>query len=398
MRIAHIVSTYPPYYGGMGNAVFALTEELARRGHDVEVLTPGYYEDAEICSRELPATSDHAPALTRDIARVKRLAPSLSYGNAARLPTIARELDTADIVHLHYPFFGTANLVRRWKLRHPDRPLIITYHMDTRAPGWKGLVFSAYARWWLPKILTAADRVIATSFDYARVSQAREVFAAHPERWVEIPLGVDTNRFLPRPTPAHLMSRYGLSADVPTVLFVGGMDSAHYFKGVEQLLLALTVVKKTRPIQAVLVGGGNLRETYIQKARGMGLSRDAHFVGRVSDAELPAYYNLADLMVLPSTTAGEAFGMVLLEAMASGVPVIASDLPGVRTIAKQGGVIVPPRDPRALADAIIEYHLHEYANRQEFRDEVRQIAVSTYAWPVVVEQIEAVYESLASNK
>ena len=141
MKIAHIVCTYPPYYGGMGNSVFKMASALSKLGYEVEVFTPHYYEEKEIRSEEAPPARTHEEPLQEQIETVTRLTPDIQYGNAARMPQIGRELDDFDLVHLHYPFFGTANLVRKWKLRNPDKPLVITYHMDTRGTGWIGLAF-----------------------------------------------------------------------------------------------------------------------------------------------------------------------------------------------------------------------------------------------------------------
>ena len=162
MNIAHIVCRYPPYYSGMGNAVFEMCEELGRRGHGVAVYTPQYHEAKEIKSAGAPPARIHTPELKQQIDHAKRLTPSLEYGNAARLPQLTHELDDFDLVHLHYPFFGTAGLVRKWKRRHPGKPLVITYHMDTRSPGWKGLIFRSYATYWLPRVLSAADRLLVS--------------------------------------------------------------------------------------------------------------------------------------------------------------------------------------------------------------------------------------------
>src|SRR5262249_14903081 len=150
-----------------------------------------------------------------------------------------------------------------------------------------------------PKILASADRLIATSFDYIATSDARQSYHEHPDRWVEIPLGVDTNRFAPRAKSVSLLTRHQLEPDRPTILFVGGMDAAHYFKGIPDLLVALALLKKSNfAFQAVFVGSGSLRERFVLETNGMGLKSMVRFVGRVSDAELPAYYNLADLLVL----------------------------------------------------------------------------------------------------
>lgn len=393
MKIAHIVCTYPPYFGGMGNAVFSLVEALMARGHEVEVFTPGYYDKKELRGPNEQPQARHHVQLDTQIATVHRLAPSLQYGNAARLPQIAHELDAFDVVHLHYPFFGTANVVRTWKIRNPHKKLVITYHMDAEARGWKGLVFSGYARFWMPKVLAAADLLIASSFDFIEHSQARTLHRAAPERWKEIPFGVDTERFSLGDKRSDLLRDLNMASGTPIVLFVGGMDSAHHFKGIPTLLKALVLLKKVQKLpQVVLVGDGALRESYMLQAQGMGLAESVRFVGSVSNADLPDYYRLANVCVLPSTSRAEAFGLVLLEAMASGVPVVASDLPGVRTIAQKGGSTFPVRDYGALADQIAAAC---FGGALPSAEVVRSIALREYSWPKIAEQHEQVYTTLA---
>lgn len=379
MKIAHIVCSYPPYYGGMGNVVFETASRLTQLGHEVVVYTPQLEEPTE-----------------EVIEYARRLKPSIHYGNAARLPTIERELDTFDIVHLHYPFFGTANLVRRWKLRHPEKPFVITYHMDTRGPGWKGLVFKLYAGYWMPKILGVADRLIVSSFDFLEHSQAASLYREQRDRWVELPFGVDLERFKPIEKPKHLFEEYNLNPDIPTIIFVGGMDAAHYFKGIPILLQSLFLLKRDGVnAQCLLVGDGELRQSFELQAQGLGISGMVRFAGRVSHDRLPLHYSLADLLVLPSTTQGEAFGVVILEAMASGVPVIATDLPGVRTIARDAGFVVPPSDPISLAQAIAGY-LSGENDREVWKMSARHVAEEEYAWGPIVEKLEGVYNKLTS--
>ncbi len=390
MRIAQIVCSYPPYYGGMGNVVFQTASELTKLGHEVEVLTPDYYPMQEIKSATAEPEEYHAPEVKERIDYATRLKPALQYGNAAYIPQIQNELDRFDLVHLHYPFFGVANLVRKWKLRNPKKPLVITYHMDTRAPSWKGLFFKYYSKFWMPRILGATDKLLVSSFDYLNASQARGLY---PDKWIELPFGVDTEKFAPREKPEELFLRHNLSSDLPTVLFVGGMDSAHYFKGVSVLLEALLGLKRNKmPVQAVFVGDGELRADFELRSKWLRLDDLAHFVGQVSDDDLPYYYNLADLFVLPSVSQSEAFGMVLLEAMASGVPVVASDLPGVRTVAQEGGVVVPPNSPQALAEAI--YSFFSQNNQADRSQNVRQVAMDKYSWPVIVKKLDEVYQQL----
>jgi glycosyltransferase involved in cell wall biosynthesis len=388
MKIAHVVSTYPPYYGGMGNVVFKIVDELAQRGHDVQVMTPLFEDETkkEEARQEIQEKKDYA----------ERLAPSIQFGNAARLPQIKSMLDDFDLVHLHYPFFGTAELVRKWKIKHPEKPLVITYHMDARGDGLKGFIFKAYEKFWMPKILKSADLLICSSFDYIKSSDAGFLYSKSPEKWIQLPFGVDIERFCPRPKPEPLFLRHNLSSDLPTILFVGGMDSAHYFKGITVLLNALNLLKENGvEVQAVFVGDGDLKEAYSLRSVGYGL-KNVHFVGRVSDDELPYYYNLADLFVLPSINRCEAFGMVLLEAMASGVPVLASDLDGVRTVAMDGGVVVTPNNIIQLANRIQEFFISEN-DRTKWAVSARRVAEEKYSWDIIIEQLEKSYYFLANN-
>lgn len=391
MKIAHVVCTYPPYYGGMGNVAYQTVEELARQGQNVRVYTPQYYADAEL-QDAADQESLHDQSTTEQIATVHRLAPSLSYGNAARMKRLRKELEDIDVVHLHYPFFGTAGILRKWRAAKASRRLVLTYHMDTRAPGWKGAIFALYAKWYLPKMLDVADACITSSFDYIAGSQAATHFQKHKELWHELPFGVDGGRFSPRDLPQVWYDQLGLDPTIPTILFVGGMDSAHYFKGVDYLLQALKLLTDAHlHFQAILVGEGNMRETYELHAKGMGLERHVRFVGRVGDDLLPNFYNLADVFVLPSIHRGEAFGMVLLEAMASGVPVVASDLPGVRTIAERAGVVVPPKQPRAIAEAIMTV-----LEQPTLGQQARRAVEDAFTWSARTTALINVYTTICS--
>lgn len=378
MKIAHIVCRFPPYYGGMGTVVFEMATAQIRQGHDVRVYTPQFEGPNE-----------------EQVEFAARLKPGFKYGNAAWLPSLTRELAEYDLVHLHYPFFGTANLVRRWKKKNPHIPLVVTYHMDNRAQGWLGLFFKYYAAFWLPKILGVADALHTASFDYLNVSDAKQLYKAKPEHWYEVPFGVDITRFKPRPKPTDWVAEAGLNPNAPTIIFVGAMDRAHYFKGVPILLDALTLVKNGGlMVQALFVGDGILREEFANRAVGLGIADRVRFLGRVSDADLPLVYNAADLLVLPSTTRGEAYGLVLLEAMASGLPVIATDLPGVRTLALESGTLVEPRSASDLAEALYGYFAR--GNDQAgWGARVRKIAEQKFSWEVIAKQMIEVYKKAA---
>lgn len=330
VRVAHVTCTYPPYRGGIGHVAAEYAARLPALGCEVEVFTPDYGDP------------DPAPP------GVHRLRARLRSGLCAVLPQLGgRLLDRFDLVHLHFPFYGAAQFVawRRW--RHARPKLVLTYHMDAHAPGWRGAVFGLHRRTLLPWIVRRADAVLVASRDYAEHAALGRLRDVLP-RVEEHPFGVDAQRFAPGDRAAA-RAALGLAA-APTVTFVGGMDRPHAFKGVSVLLRAAAALPRTT--QLALVGDGDLRARYQQEAAALGLN--ARFLGGLSAVQLPLAYTAADVVAFPSTSAAEAFGLVALEAAASARPVVASALPGVRAAVRDGttGVLVPAADPVALAQAL----------------------------------------------
>ena len=392
--IAHIVSTYPPYGGGMGNVAFYMVDELASRGHLVDVITPDY--------DKVPATKQQEIKQQKEVAlgkQIVRLDPKVSYGNAAILTNIDKKLDQFDIVHLHYPFYGSSNIVRRWKKRNPSKLLVITYHMDSIAFGWKGIIFDMYAKYYTPKILKSADCITVSSIDYVLNSKVNELYQKNKQQWIELPFGVDTNRFCVASSldkdqiKQRIYNKHGLNNQIPTVLFVGGMDYAHYFKGVDILLDAIAMLKSMGVfIQVLCIGSGNLLPQYKIKSQATRIDDLVKFTGFIPDQELSEYYQSVNATVLPSINKGEAFGMVLLESMACGTPIIASDLPGVRVLAHKGGIAVMPGSVLDLADA-----LQSLITKKDFWDKksslVRKIVEEEYTWKHVGDALEKMYNN-----
>jgi len=333
LRIAQVVVTYPPYRGGIGNVAHAYAEGLRARGHEVDVFTPAY-----------GGAPVEQPGVHRLRARVRA-------GQFALLPQLAHCCAGYDVVHLHFPFFGAAGFVAWARARGRIARLVLTYHMDAHASGLRGAAFACHRRLVLPWTVRQADRILVSSRDYA-AHAALGRLADLQDRVEEHPFGVDATRFHPGPAPAA-RARLALR-DAPTVTFVGGLDRAHAFKGVGVLLQA--AARLDRDVQLVLVGDGDLREAYRRQAVALGLGERARFLGGLADADLPDAYRAADVVVLPSVGRGEAFGLVALEAAACARPVVASDLPGVRTVVREGatGKLVPPGDVGALAEALAD--------------------------------------------
>ncbi|HBX16094.1 MAG: Glycosyltransferase (Modular protein) [Candidatus Magasanikbacteria bacterium GW2011_GWC2_41_17] len=321
MKIAIITPVFPPYLAGIGNVAAQQAAGLARKGIDVTVFTP-WYPDRDCSEISLPY-------------RVYRVWPDISHGNAAWIRKMPAEISSFDIIYLHYPFIGAIGAVLRCK-----KPLVVTYHMDLVGRGWKGLFFKIYTYLTLPKIVKIADKILVSSMDYAERSYLAPFLKKWSEKFVEAPFGVA----LPKIEENFLNNKTG-----ETILFVGALDKAHYFKGVDILLDAVSDLK----YKLIIVGDGDLRSNYEEKAKKLKIGDRVIFAGRVSSEKLSAYYQSADVFVLPSIDKSEAYGMVLLEAMAHGLPVIASNLPGVRgLVGEDRGLLVEPGDAEKLSQAL----------------------------------------------
>ncbi len=315
----------------------AHAEALRRAGHDVTIFSPGH-----------------------------NLQPLFRIGNSACVPQLWWKLRGFDAVELHYPFFGGAEWVWLWKKTFGQRTrLAVLYHMDTVGTGLLALVFRLYRALFLKTVLNAADAILVSSKDYFAMSQA--AFLKNDPRIHETPFGVDTKKFSPGGDKKE------------AILFVGGLDSAHYFKGVPVLIEAFTKIAML-PYELWIVGEGDLRPAYQTLAAKTVFGGHIRFLGRVTDDQLADLYRQARVHVLPSVDRSEAFGLVTLAAAASGIPSIVSDLPGVRSIVEAGktGLVVPPSDPAALAAALREL-LTDSARAEAMGSAARERVEQKYA-------------------
>ncbi len=330
MKIAQIVCVYPPYGGGIGRVAADYSQILQRQGHEVKVF--------------IPVNSQKENAMNPAVIRLK---PWLKFGHGAFIPQLFCKLKSFDIIYLHYPFFGGAEIVWLTKLLRGKNPrLFIHYHMDVFGLPGPAKILSWPSTLTRNSLFKKAELVTCASLDYVKNSQISRLYRSYPEKFIEIPFGVETDKFF----PAASVKRTGC----PRILFVGGLDRAHYFKGVNILLRALSELK-SKNWQLDIVGRGDLKPAYQRQATAMGIADKVKFLDKVSNRELPKIYRQADLLVLPSINKNEAFGLVLLEAMASGLPVIASALPGVRRVFKDGiqGLLARPGDKNDLREKIM---------------------------------------------
>ena len=354
MKVIHLSCVAPPQIGGIGRVASAEVELLKSEGIDASLIAPS----------DLPTY--------------------WSVGNAAMLNSqkLAQAVRDADVVHLHYPFYGTAGLVARMRRRGDIKRLVMSLHMDATATGVKGLIFDAHRALFQKKILDSADALLVSSKDYAVHSS----FARWKDRVIELPFGVDEKRFSPVQKP------HGR-----TVVFVGGMDRPHAFKGVDVLLHAFEELPQDAKL--VLVGDGELRPEYEKLAKGLGIGERVTFLGRISDAELPDVYRSADVLAFPSVTGAEAFGLVALEAQACGIPVVASDLPGVRTVVndKVTGFLSPAGDAKELA-AHLRLILENPGMAEEFGRAARERVLRSFTWDKHIDGLTEVYQNVCASR
>ncbi len=374
-KIAIVSPTFPPYRGGIGKVAELDARQLAALGHEVHVFAPA--------GAAAPAGAGYA---------VHGLRPVCRCGNAALVTGVRRLRREFPLVLLHYPFFGGAEPLALWG-RGPGK-LAVVYHMDVVGKGWLRAAFGLHTRWLMPRIMRAADRVIVTSFDYLRYSNLSPVFPGRQSLFRELPPSVDTGRFSPGGKPPRLLDRHGLDLADRVVVFVGGLDQAHYFKGVPVLLQALAT-RALKGVKVVIVGDGGLRPGYEALADRLGLAGRVIFAGAASDADLPDYYRLGDVFAFPSVDRSEAFGIAALEALASGLPVAATDLPGVRTIVRQDetGLLAPPGSVSGLAARLSDL-LGDDALRQRLGSAARRMAVEEYDDAVRARRLDQIVSEL----
>ncbi len=370
MKVVHLVCEAPPELGGMGKA--ALREAAGLRAHGIE--------STLITAEPKTTIQGEGPSF------VKRLPYLWRIGNASTLIGWHDAIASADIVHLHYPFYGTGEFVLFASNKLP--PIVVTYHMDAEASGVRQLLFTLERFFFQTILLKRAKKILVSSFDYAKHSSVSRIFKREPDVFVENPFGIDIQMYSPGPSKRM---RFAVPEGVPCFLFVGGLDRAHQFKGIDVLLKAVGMIPQAH---LLISGEGDLRESYEEQARTLGIASRVHFLGRADDATVIDAYRSADAFAFPSTSAAEAFGLVALEAQACGTPVVASDLPGVRTVVKDGvtGFLVKPGNAGQLAG-----RLSEIASDKALRERLSAAAVqhaSRYSQDAHIDGLVRVYQDL----
>ncbi len=362
MRILHVYKDYFPVLGGIENHVRVLAEAQARAGHQVIAL---------VCNLGSRTTVEELNGVK--VVKSGRIATVASMPISLSQPLAVARL-RPDVIHVHSPY--PLGEVSAWLLGRGSR-LVITHHSDVvRQKGLLRLYGPV-----LRRVLRRADRILTDSPNYMRTSAWLQPVR---DKCTVVPLGVDPVRFAPSASPY---------AGPPMLLFVGRL---RYYKGLDTLLHALVALPD---VALSVVGEGAMRTEWEELAASLGIASRVRFVGEVDDDALPGIYRQATAFVLPANARSESFGTVLLEAMASGLPCVTTEVgTGTSWVVQDGvtGLVVPPNNPAALAGAIGRL-LADPGLARHMGQAGRERVEREFTESVMVDAVMAVYRDLLGD-
>lgn len=378
MKICHVSSCFLPSYGGVETFVYQLCKRQVQKGHQVKVITSD--------RGQIPKKNQE----WIDGIEVIRYPERHHLFEAPIIPRIAFRIlrEDYDVLHIHgmVPSISDLSLILG-RLR--QKPIILTYHCDAETPEY-GLIGELAGKGYAMAALFAvklADKIVATTKNYARTSL---VLSHVLEKTMIIPCGVDKSRFSPN-RDRRRGKKIAEKTNNHKILYVGKL--IHY-KGVDILIRAFNIVlaKSPKNCSLLVAGDGGERDELMNLVKRLDLCDHVTFSGGLPDELLPKCYQSSNLFILPSLASRrEAFGIVLLEAMASGLPVITSDIPGPNEVVKNGetGLLVPPGNAEKLAEAIISLLDDNYSSQMGNR--ARKDVEKKYDWSVIAEAYERLY-------
>lgn len=374
MKIGIVTQAYYPRYGGVTEHVHYTAVELRRRGHQVTIIT-SHFRKGEMNH------SAHVERIGYNVlVPFNRSFVDITVGLRLRhdLRRILREYDF-DVLHTHCP---TAPILPMLAIQAANCAQVGTFH-TTHPRGFLQDLFKNYLSERVVARLDARIAVSKTAEDSARLY--------YPGQYHVIPNGVDVERFHPG------LERFEEWRDPDRVnmLFVGRLDPR---KGLHFLLEAMPeILTRTRGRARLLVIGDSYLRPRLEAMVASSARDHVHFLGHVPSDDLPRWYATGDIFVSPATS-HESFGIVLLEALATGRPVVASDIPGYRSaiVPDEHAILFPPADVPALARAVSEL-VENPCRRAELACRGRARALE-FAWPKVTEKIEAVYHEVLAGR
>jgi glycosyltransferase involved in cell wall biosynthesis len=383
MKIGYFTTKFPysqsfkEYsYGGSTLAAYYLAIEMAKRGHGIDVFTTSVNSKGSIEKHENMTVYHYG-------TNFRMLSSNISFDLLGK--TVKYNVD---IAHEHFdiphgPFAGLRYAKKK------NVPLVVTYHGDWEE-GYGGLTrrmaIAFHNKFLVDKILSYADVIISPSEYYINGSR---FLRKYRDKIVVIPNGINIDEFDIPYSKEECRKKLGLPLDKKILLFFGYLSP---YKGPDVLVKAMSrVVKDVPDAELVFAGKGVMRDELEMSSKSLGVEKNVKFAGFVEDSLKPLYYKAADVFVLPSMMSTECYPLTILEAMACGVPIVASKIGGIPDAVKDGenGLLVQPRDSEALADAII-YLLETEDTREKLGKSGRK-KVEDYSWNKIAEETEKIY-------
>jgi len=368
VRIVQINKFYAPVVGGVEKHLQILAEGLKDKA-EVTVVTSNtglktHYDE-----------SDHLKVI-----KLPSLGTLFSAPLCISLIFLLRKMN-ADVLHFHFPY-PIASI--GYLLTRPKGKVVITFHNAIVRQRVLGKLLRPIETLFLKK----ADVIIAAS---PQIIENSEILRRFKRKCRVIPHGIDISKF-ESAKDSEAVREIKLKYSNRIVLFVGRLV---YYKGVEYLIKAMRHVNAS----LLLIGDGNLRNRLEKLTKNLKLDDKVHFLGEVTDEELPRYYHSCDVFVLPSVSPAEGFGLVQIEAQACGKPVISTALPtGVPfvNLHNRTGLIVPPKNSEALAEAINKL-LNSSPLRNKYEVEALKRA-RYFRAELMVKRVFRLYEELMNNQ
>lgn len=375
MDILQVCPYFLPHIGGVEKHVYMLSKEMIRRGHNVEVLTTNYdnLKDMDIVDGI-------------SIRRVKEIATAFK---TPITPKIVSEMKkySPEVVHSHSPpplsSYYASKACRRY-----GYPLVYTHHCDLEIPTRFGrFVRNIYLSTIGYTTIKTAKRIIVYTRSYASTSIILWKYKTDI-----VPTGIDVNKFNIMDA-SSLKKKYGLE-NKKIVLFVGRLEPQ---KGLRYLVESMNHLNKD--ISLIIIGEGTEKNKIKDIIGKLNLVKRVHLLGKIDEKLLPLHYNMCDVFVLPSTNRLEAFGLVLIEAMACGKPVVATDMPGIKEVVldEKTGFLCEPFDSKGLAEKI-RIILDDENKRKNMGKNARKHAIKNYSWEVIAKKIERIYEAASDER
>lgn len=380
-KLCIVTHTFLPHVGGIEKVVYEQGKRLFQKKYDVNVLTSKLFNNRFYVVNGIKVQCYNS----FNIGFRLGIPYPIPHFNSYR--TFVDAIKSNDLTHIHgHPYLSSliaAKLAKKY-----SKPLVLTQHNT----------FIEYNSIWNSfeklndlsvgkQILNLADKIIV-------VSNATKKYVlslgANSEKIIVLHNGVDINKFKPIDGAKNkIRNKLDINKDSKVALTVRRLV---YKNGVDTLLKsAETTIKKDPNIVFLIIGKGPDLVEMKSRIRQQELEKNIKFLGFISDDDLSAYYNAADFFILPSKS-GEGLPLVSLEAMACGLPVIATDVGGIKEIIEEKyGIIIPPDDPASMEEAILDFSQRNLSsNKKDLRELIKQ----KHSWDKNVRKLEKIYEDL----